>query len=175
MAKIGRNQKCPCGSGKKFKQCCSSRWEGLLTGAPPLQGPRKMTLMSGVDAICEHAEAGRAYSMELGVFFFFSTGSGDAWLLEMTACDCVQLARGGEVLDVPVDENSDTIEINWSHSYKVADKQLELIAYGENISESIKNAPVAKIRAATRSIRKRFSKEQLDKVHLPGPDDAVLG
>lgn len=24
VAKIGRNSKCPCGSGKKFKQCCLS-------------------------------------------------------------------------------------------------------------------------------------------------------
>ena len=23
MAKIGRNEKCPCGSGRKYKHCCS--------------------------------------------------------------------------------------------------------------------------------------------------------
>ena len=25
-AKVGRNAPCPCGSGKKFKKCCGSRW-----------------------------------------------------------------------------------------------------------------------------------------------------
>jgi hypothetical protein len=25
MAKTGRNEPCPCGSGKKFKQCCESK------------------------------------------------------------------------------------------------------------------------------------------------------
>ena len=25
MAKIGRNQPCPCGSGKKYKRCCWDR------------------------------------------------------------------------------------------------------------------------------------------------------
>ena len=25
MAKIGRNEPCPCGSGKKFKKCCSDK------------------------------------------------------------------------------------------------------------------------------------------------------
>ena len=25
MAKTGRNEPCPCGSGKKYKQCCESR------------------------------------------------------------------------------------------------------------------------------------------------------
>jgi len=31
-AKVGRNDPCPCGSGKKFKQCCE-RKEGRLTPA----------------------------------------------------------------------------------------------------------------------------------------------
>ncbi|HEY8741700.1 MAG TPA: tetratricopeptide repeat protein [Chloroflexota bacterium] len=34
MAKIGRNAPCPCGSGKKYKQCC-----GQGTGAAPLERP----------------------------------------------------------------------------------------------------------------------------------------
>jgi hypothetical protein len=25
VAKVGRNDACPCGSGKKFKQCCESK------------------------------------------------------------------------------------------------------------------------------------------------------
>lgn len=38
MDKVGRNEPCPCGSGKKYKQCC---WGKLL-------GPRKIraTVMS---------------------------------------------------------------------------------------------------------------------------------
>lgn len=30
MAKIGRNEACPCGSGKKYKQCCESKAGGSL-------------------------------------------------------------------------------------------------------------------------------------------------
>jgi hypothetical protein len=26
--KVGRNEKCPCGSSKKFKQCCEPRTQG---------------------------------------------------------------------------------------------------------------------------------------------------
>lgn len=26
--KVGRNERCPCGSGKKFKQCCEARTRG---------------------------------------------------------------------------------------------------------------------------------------------------
>lgn len=25
--KVGRNEKCPCGSGKKFKRCCSWKYD----------------------------------------------------------------------------------------------------------------------------------------------------
>ena len=30
MAKVGRNDACPCGSGKKFKQCCESKRTGTV-------------------------------------------------------------------------------------------------------------------------------------------------
>jgi hypothetical protein len=36
--KIGRNQPCPCGSGKKFKKCCALTgvpWNDLLTKRDP--------------------------------------------------------------------------------------------------------------------------------------------
>lgn len=29
MAKIGRNDPCPCGSGLKYKQCCLQRQQGM--------------------------------------------------------------------------------------------------------------------------------------------------
>jgi hypothetical protein len=28
MAKVGRNETCPCGSGKKYKHCCESKATG---------------------------------------------------------------------------------------------------------------------------------------------------
>jgi tetratricopeptide (TPR) repeat protein len=40
MAKVGRNQPCPCGSGKKYKQCCLAADEAARIAAippPPLQ------------------------------------------------------------------------------------------------------------------------------------------
>ena len=33
MAKVGRNQPCPCGSGKKYKQCCLASDEAAEAGA----------------------------------------------------------------------------------------------------------------------------------------------
>lgn len=43
MPKIGRNQPCPCGSGKKYKRCCwstdqAARAEAARHAEPPLPG-----------------------------------------------------------------------------------------------------------------------------------------
>jgi tetratricopeptide (TPR) repeat protein len=35
MTKIGRNEPCPCGSGKKYKQCCRAADEAALVAATP--------------------------------------------------------------------------------------------------------------------------------------------
>ena len=47
MAKIGRNERCPCGSGKKYKRCC---------GSPD---GRKGHLMAGFDKARARADAQR--------------------------------------------------------------------------------------------------------------------
>src|ERR1700727_2145501 len=37
MAKIGRNDRCPCGSGKKYKKCCLAGDEAAARAARPAQ------------------------------------------------------------------------------------------------------------------------------------------
>lgn len=164
MAKIGRNEKCPCLSGRKYKHCCG---KGGRQPAPstPEQG-LKVTLMKGVRNIQDDALSRRKLCRELGVFFFFSTSDGDAWLMEMTDCDCVQVARDGVALDPPIDETSETIEINWSHSYQFVDRQLELTDYADKSRTILESAPTSELNGAMRRIRKRFSDEQLNQVHL---------
>jgi hypothetical protein len=43
MEKVGRNDPCPCGSGKKFKKCCESKATKRSIGnAQVITGPNKM-------------------------------------------------------------------------------------------------------------------------------------
>ena len=45
MAKIGRNDPCPCGSSKKYKQCCLAKDEAAARAAaqpPPEPSPRRI-------------------------------------------------------------------------------------------------------------------------------------
>ncbi|MCP3887629.1 MAG: hypothetical protein GY702_01990 [Desulfobulbaceae bacterium] len=165
MAKIGRNEKCPCRSGKKYKHCCARKQQNLKKQPSP-EDALKITLMSGVEEIQADAVAKKAVCKELGVFFFFSNSKGDAWLMEMTACDCVQLASEGQLLEPPIDENAETIEINWSHMYTVRNKNVELTAYEDKSVSLLKGAPSRELSAAMRRIHRKFSQEQLSKVHL---------
>jgi len=165
MAKIGRNERCPCRSGKKYKHCCAQKDQA----AKPQMSQEealKVTLMSGVTEIQSDAVVKKVVSRELGVFFFFSTAKGDAWLMEMTDCDCVQVAKEGQPLEPPIDENSETIEINWSHMYALRNKQLELTAYEDKSVHVLEDAPSHEINGAMRRIKKKFTSEQLNKVHV---------
>ncbi len=171
MAKIGRNEKCPCQSGKKFKHCCALKDRRMQPQPSPEQA-LKITLMSAVKKIQQDAANKRATFRELGVFFFFSTAIGDAWLMEMTECDCVQVAKGGEVLEVPINENSETIEINWSHTFVVRNKDIQITAYADKSVRQLENSPGLELAAAMSRIHKKFSAEQLKKVHLPHPEQS---
>lgn len=166
MAKIGRNDKCPCRSGKKYKHCCAQN-----AAVKVQQQAGQVTLMSGVREIQADAARKRAVCRELGVFFLYSTTLGDAWLLEMTGGDCLQVAQGREALESPIDENSEVIEINYSHTFAVVEKQLAITAYEDQSLQILPDAPTRELSAAMRRIRKKFSSDQLQKVHLANPQE----
>ena len=166
MAKIGRNEKCPCQSGKKYKHCCARKEAAARPKPMTPEEAARITLMSGVNDIQEKAERHEASIKEIGVFFFYSTAAGDAWLLEMTDCDCVQVAKDGERLQAPIDENPETIEVNWSHQFRIVNKQLQLTAYSDKSVMVLEDAPAQSVHAMLRRIRKKFSPEQLQQVHV---------
>ena len=172
MAKIGRNEQCPCQSGKKFKYCCGLKQPEARPQITPEQA-LKITLLGAVQAIQRNAVRREKKVRELGVFFLFSTSKGDAWLMEMTDCDCVQVARGGEPLEAPIDENSETIEINWSHTFTVHNKNVQITAYIDKSVATLGEAPGLDLAAAMKQIRRKFSAEQLEKVHLPPPEESA--
>lgn len=169
MSKIGRNEPCPCRSGKKYKKCCGLKPKEAIKPLTPEQA-MKVTLNSGVEAIQAQAEKKKATKKELGVFFFYSTAEGDAWLLEMTQLDCVKVSEKGEKLPPAIDENPETIEINWTHTFAIRNKQMEITAYEDKAVTVLSDAPTKEISAAVRRIRKKFSPEELEQIHLD-PDE----
>lgn len=165
MAKIGRNEKCPCRSGKKFKHCCALRPQTERKPLSPEQ-QLKVTLMSAVEKAEAAAYANEATVIELGVFVLYSTKEGDAWVFELTDSDCVQLVDKGRKLQAPINENPETIEIDWSHTFAIKNKQMEITAYTDKAVSILPDAPTKEINATRKRIMKKFTPEQLKEVHI---------
>jgi len=164
MGKIGRNHPCPCGSGKKYKHCCLAAKQTGAMGSPTNQ--MKVSLVAAIERIQDQAVEKKATFHELGVFLFFSDHEGDAWMLESTESDAVQIARGGERLEVPIDENPETIEINFSHTFAIRERQLVLTGYADKVEVLLDRAPTSQIHAAIRRLHKRYPKEMLARMHV---------
>ncbi len=164
MGKIGRNQPCSCGSGKKYKHCCLSLVRSGQQVTPMAQ--MKISLMGEIEKIQAAAAKKEEVLRELGVFVFFSDSAGDAWVLEVTDSDAVQVAMAGEAVAIELDENPETIEINWSHTYALRNKRLYLTAYADKQENELTLAPTQQINAAIKRIYKRYTREMLDQVHL---------
>ncbi len=167
MTKIGRNELCPCGSGEKYKHCCLIRSQGGQ--GVEEQQPRQISLKTESEKILRAAEQKRQKLYELGVFVLFTDDGGDAWLLEVTDSDAVQLARAGESLGLEINENPETIEINWSHTFTIREKKLYLTGYDDKIEICLERAPTGRIHAAIRRILKKYSPELLSQVHVDTP------
>lgn len=164
MAKIGRNERCPCGSGKKYKRCCGLK--SNIAVRPVRTGDERVTLMYNVGKVQQAAVEKRDHIIEIGVFILFSTSSGDSWLLELTDSDCIQLAEKGEKLAVPINESSEVIEVDWTHTFSIRDRQFEIVNYKDKNKEILEDCPTKEIAAAIRRIKKKFPGSQLDSVHL---------
>lgn len=164
MGKIGRNHPCPCGSGKKYKHCCLPA--GQTETAPSATNQMKVSLMTAIEKVQGLAAEKKAAFHELGVFLFYSDQEGDAWLLEITESDAVQIAGQGVALAVPIDENPETIEINFSHTFAVKDRKMVLTAYADKAETLLERAPTQQINAAIRRLYKRYPKEMLARMHV---------
>jgi hypothetical protein len=165
MAKIGRNDPCPCGSGRKFKRCCLGKQQAASANLTEVQ-QAQISLQNAISTIQKAATQGVQKVHELGVFVLFSTTGGDAWLLEVSQADGLQVAAGKEILTVDFEENPETIEINWTHTFAIKDKQFVITAYKDKSVSVIENYPTHPISAAIKRIKKRYSSELLESVHL---------
>ncbi len=165
MGKVGRNELCPCDSGKKFKRCCLiKRQSGQKIQSVP---QANVSLMLEVGKIRDQAKNNKQIIKELGVFILYSNTEGDAWLFEITESDAVQLAIKGEPIDAAIDENPETIEVDWSHSFEVKNKQLVLNPYKKSHQEvCFDHMATQQLSASMRRIRKKCTPEQLNQVHV---------
>ncbi len=162
MVKFGRNDPCPCGSGRKFKKCCIQKKVSESNPAPPKQ----ITVTDEINRLQKLAMAKEEVLKVIGVFIFFSTQDGDAWVLELTDMDALLVAKAGKKVDIEIDESSETIEINWSHRFAIKDKKFTTTAYNDNTVEVHQKCPAPSIHSSLKKIHKKYSSELLDSIHI---------
>ncbi len=163
MAKVGRNDPCPCGSGQKYKRCCI----GKQSTNERTQAPHKNVTVKEEVAILQKAAVNKKETLKIiGVFIFLSTAGGNAWLLELTEQDALLVAKDGKKIKTEITENGATIEVNWSHSFKIINNNFVTTAYADKAVETYENYPAATIKAAHRKIERNFSSQLLDSIHV---------
>lgn len=165
MARVSRNQPCPCRSGRKYKHCCLPLREAGLP-LPKVRAPRQVSLAAAVAKVQQAAALRQESCCELGVFVLFSTEDGDAWVLETTESDAFQAAAAGQPLPLPVHENREVIEVDWSHSFTLCGRRLLLTEHKSRAETELRRAPTMQISAALRRIKKQYPAELLQQVHL---------
>lgn len=161
--KIGRNEPCPCGSGKKFKKCCNDI--SKFQKKSPAKTAQK-TLTGEIEKLQDSAINKQTSVTTMGVFIFLSTEQGDGWLLEMTDADALKVAENGKKIDVEIKESPETIEVNWSHRFTIRKKQFFVTDYKDKSETKLSELPTHSIFAAIKRIRKKFPKDVLASVHL---------
>ncbi len=161
MSKIGRNEPCPCGSGKKYKKCCLPFQQKAMAVAA-----RPATLTQSVSSLQAAATARKETFGTVGVFVLFSTVQGEAWLLEATERDAVQVASGGEAIMIEIEEGPGTLAVSWTHRFAVQDDGLVLTAYADQKESRLPDCPVQQIEAAIKAIQADISPALLQSIHL---------
>jgi hypothetical protein len=166
--KIGRNDACPCGSGKKYKRCCANK--PVADPAPAQQNAqakqKKVTLGKTISDFQELAAQKKQAIQQIGVFLLYADATGDAWVLELTDSDCIQIASSGTPLENSLEEDDQTIVVDWTHTFSFKNKALQVKSYKDKTTTVLKNAPSQKLYAIRRKILKKISPELLDQVHL---------
>jgi len=104
------------------------------------------------DYIISRAQDNDARVVTLGPLIFFSTETGDAWMLDPEDGLALCLARAGEAQPFTITETSANFSIEWKASYQI-DGHLFIVTEGAGRIRSIWGYPTAEILRATRRVR----------------------
>lgn len=112
-SQIGRNDPCPCGSGKKYKKCCMAKdeWE--------IQTEDEINIQQEVEYIINRALNSDSCLVKLDSLLFFSTETGDAWLLDTDDNLALCLMKDFDVQQYIINETSKNYSIEWEASYQI--------------------------------------------------------
>jgi hypothetical protein len=110
MAKIGRNELCPCGSGSKYKRCCLSAPVAMELAATNAQGPTEPhqelcpccvdELNERADHVLDELLAGRTDEAEALCRAFIRDFPGEAEGIDLLSMICEERGQRDRALDL---------------------------------------------------------------------------
>lgn len=117
----------------------------------------RASILREVNKITDCARARDARIITLGPLLFFSTDTGDAWMLDPRDRLALCLVRDGDSQPITVTDEADSIAIDWKFGYAIEGDLFGVVDQVGN-SRAIIGYPVQAIRDAIRRI-KRESEE----------------
>ena len=125
--KVSRNAPCPCGSGRKYKHCCirkdAEKLASVRAERPQSQlqvlNQEQVSITGEADYIVNQAQNYDARLVTLGPLIFFSTETGDAWMLDSEDGLALCLARGGDRESFTITETPTNFVIDWNGSFHI--------------------------------------------------------
>jgi hypothetical protein len=109
----------------------------------------KLDILKEVDYIVGRAREGDARIVTLGSLAFFSTSSGDAWMLDAEDEFALCLARAGSPQPVHILETARTAAVHWDRKYSIDGEVFATVDQAGHIA-AWHGYPTEQIRAAIR-------------------------
>jgi hypothetical protein len=91
------------------------------------------------------AARGEPSAIRLGPIVFFSTTSGDAWMIDVIDGEAACLARAGTAQPTPIEESASGISVTWQARHRLADETFVAIE-DDGTEREHRDYPVAQIR-----------------------------
>lgn len=136
---------------KPRKRRSHKRKSGRPPGQRTSQG--KVNITKEANYIIRCAQNGDGRAVAVGQFVFFSTATGDAWLLEPGEQLAMELARNGEKQAFTILETPYTVAIQWQLGYQIQGRSFTVISESGRI-RTILGYPIDEIREMIELTRK---------------------
>jgi len=111
-----------------------------------------VSILAEVEYILARAAARESRVVSLGPLVFFSTDTGDAWLLDAQDSLALCLAREADRLPVTISETPERFAIEWGGTFRI---EGDLITFGDKVGgvRTISGYPTREITEAVRRAR----------------------
>jgi hypothetical protein len=108
-----------------------------------------MSITGEANYIVSRARDYDARVVTLGPLIFFSTETGDAWMLDPEDGLALCLAQGGEAQPFTITETATTFSVEWKASYQV-DRDVFIVTERSGRTRTISGYPTSEILQAAR-------------------------